>query len=133
MKHNVLLTITSLITLLFLSFHHADDVVRGFAPGKFSNLIVIGFIVIWLYVTTLVYAGRRAGYILILILSLLAFGVPIIHMSGAGMSGGRIANSRGAFFFVWTLVVIGGTGLFSVLLAAQGLWSSRRSNNSNEK
>ena len=28
MKQSVMLTITSLLTLLFLSFHHADDVVR---------------------------------------------------------------------------------------------------------
>lgn len=126
MKQSVLLTITSLLSLLFLSLHHADDVVRGFAPGKFSNLIVIVFMVLWLYATTLVMAERRSGYILILILCLLGSGIPVIHMTGAGMSGGRIANSRGAFFFVWTLVIIGATGLFSVLLAARELWSLRR-------
>ena len=126
MKQSVLLTITSLLSLLFLSFHHADDVVRGFAPGKFSNLIVIVFMVVWLYATTLVLAERRSGYITILILCLLGSGIPVIHMTGAGMSGGRIANSRGAFFFVWTLVMIGATGLFSVLLAARELWSLRR-------
>lgn len=126
MKQSVLLTITSLLSLLFLSLHHADDVVRGFAPGKFSNLIVIVFMVLWLYATTLVMAERRSGYILILVLCLLGSGIPVIHMTGAGMSGGRIANSRGAFFFVWTLVMIGATGLFSVLLAARELWSLRR-------
>ncbi|HEU4932207.1 MAG TPA: hypothetical protein VFT48_08995 [Pyrinomonadaceae bacterium] len=126
MKQSVLLTITSLLTLLFLSLHHADDVVRGFAPGKFSNLIVIVFMVLWLYSTTLVLAERRSGYILILVLCLLGAGIPVIHMTGAGMSGGRIANSRGAFFFVWTLVIIGAMGLFSVLLAARELWRLRR-------
>ena len=131
MKQSVLLTITSLLSLLFTSFHHADDVVRGLAPGKFSNLIPIFFMVIWLYVTTLVLAERRSGYILILVLSLLASGLPVIHMSGAGMAGGRIANSSGAFFFVWTLVMIGATSLFSVLLAARELWSLRRRNREN--
>ena len=126
MKQSVLLTITSLLSLLFLSLHHADDVVRGFAPGKFSNLIVIVFMVVWLYATTLVMAERRSGYIFILVLCLLGAGIPVIHMTGAGMSGGRIANSRGAFFFVWTLVMIGATSLFSVLLAARELWSLRR-------
>ena len=123
MKQSLLLTVTSLVSLLFLSFHHADDVVRGFAPVKFSNLIVIVFMVIWLYVTTLVYAERRAGYILILVLSLLASGVPVIHMTRAGLSGGRLANSPGHFFFVWTLIMIGATTLFSVLLATRALWS----------
>jgi len=126
MKQNVLLTISSLLSLIFLSFHHADDVVRGFAPGRFSNLVPIFVFVFWLWVTTLVYAERRSGYILILILSLLTFGVPVIHMTGAGMAGGRIANSHGAFFFVWTLIIFGTTSLFSVLLATHQLWRLRR-------
>ena len=126
MKQSVLLTITSLLSLLFLSFHHADDVVRGLAPGKFSNLIVIVFMVFWLYATTLVFAERRSGYIMILVLCLLGSGIPVIHMTRAGMVGGRIANSSGAFFFVWTLVVIGTTTLFSVFLAARELWRLRR-------
>jgi hypothetical protein len=121
-----MLTITSLLTLLFLSFHHADDVVRGFAPGKFSNLIPIVFMVIWLYGSKLVLDERRSGYILILILSFLASGIPVIHMRGAGIAGGRIAHSHAAFFFVWTLIMIGATSLFSVLLAANELWNLRR-------
>ena len=126
MKKSILLTISSLLSLLFLSFHHADDVARGFAPGKFSNLIPIFVFVFWLWVTTLVFAERRSGYILILILSLLTSGVPIIHMTGAGMAGGRVANSSGAFFFVWTLIIFGAIALFSALLAAQELWRLRR-------
>ena len=126
MKHSVLLSITSLLSLLFLSFHHADDVVRGFAPGKFSNLIPIVFFVIWLYGSKLVLDERRSGYILILVLCLLASGIPVVHMQGAGIAGGRIAHSNAAFFFVWTLIIIGATSLFSVLLAAQELWRLRR-------
>ncbi|HEV8202822.1 MAG TPA: hypothetical protein VGP98_01220 [Pyrinomonadaceae bacterium] len=126
MKQSVMLTITSLLTLLFLTFHHADDVVRGFAPGKFSNLIPIVFMVIWLYGSKLVLDERRSGYILILVLSLLASGVPVVHMQGAGIAGGRIAHSHAAFFFVWTLIIIGATSLFSVVLAARELWAMRR-------
>jgi hypothetical protein len=127
MKQSVLLTITSLLSLIFLSVHHADDVVRGYAPGKFSNLVPIVVFAFWLWATTLVYAERRSGYIIILILSLLTFGVPIIHMTGAGMAGGRIANSHGAFFFVWTLIVFGALALFSAVLAARELLRLRRS------
>ncbi len=127
MKRSVLLTISSLLSFIFLSLHHADDVVRGFAPGKFSNLIPIFVFVFWLWVTTLVLAERRSGYILILILSLLTSGVPVIHMTGAGIAGGRIAHSNGAFFFVWTLIIVGTTTLFSALLAALELWRLRRS------
>ena len=126
MKHNVMLTISTFLSLLFTSFHHADDVVRGLAPGKFSNIIPIVFLFIWLYATMLVLEKRRSGYITILVISILAIGLPIIHMMGAGMSGGRIANSTGAFFFVWTLVVIGVTALFSAVISARALWNLRR-------
>jgi hypothetical protein len=126
MKHSVLLTITSLLSILFMSFHHADDVVRGMAPGKFSNLVPVFFLVVWLYGTTLVLAERRSGYVIILVLSLLGSGIPVVHMRRSGLVGGDIAKSSGAFFFVWTLIALGVTTLFSVLLSARALWSLRR-------
>jgi hypothetical protein len=123
MKHNVMLTIASLLSILFTSFHHADDVVRGMAPGKFSNLVPVVILVIWLY-GTLVLAERRSGYIVILVLSLLASGIPVIHMRGVGVGFGTTRS--GGFFFVWTLIALGVTALFSVILSAHGLWRLRR-------
>ena len=38
MKHQVTLTITSLLSILFLTFHLSDDIVRGFEPGAVSNV-----------------------------------------------------------------------------------------------
>ena len=123
MKQNLLLTIMSLLSILFLTFHLADDIVRGFEPGKVSNLTAVPIVVIWLY-ATLVLAGRRSSYIIILLASLLGMLVPVIHMMGRGVgAGSRIAGSHGAFFFVWTLLAIGVTSLFSVILAVHGLWS----------
>jgi hypothetical protein len=79
--------------------------------------------VVWLY-GTLVLAGRRSGYIIILLLSLFSLVVPYIHMSGKGVGvTSRLANSSGHFFFVWTLIAIGVIGLFSAILAARELWS----------
>jgi hypothetical protein len=46
--------------------------------------------------------------------------------TGVGVASG-IANSSGGFFFIWTLLALGVTGLFSVILSARGLWSLRRS------
>jgi hypothetical protein len=125
-KQSTLLSISSLLSLLFLSFHHADDVVRGFAPGKYTNLIPIIFLAIWLYGTMLVFYERRSGYILILILSFLAWGVPVIHMTRAGMASPRIVNAGGALFFVWTLIAVGVTTVFSVMLCVRELWRLRR-------
>ena len=66
-------------------------------------------------------AGKRSGYVIILLGSLLELVVPVIHMKGAGV-GGAIAKSNGAFFFIWTLLALGVTALFSVMLSARGLW-----------
>jgi hypothetical protein len=41
---------------------------------------------------------------------------------GVGVTS-SLGHSSGHFFFVWTLIAIGVTGLFSVILAARGLWS----------
>lgn len=125
MKHNRLLTIASLLAILFFSFHHADDVVRGIAPGGFSNLVPVIFLVLWLYGISLVLAERQSGYIITLVLSLLGAGIPILHMMGTGYAGGKIADSGGAFFFVWTLIALGVSTLFSAMLSAQRLWRLR--------
>src|SRR6266404_5971046 len=127
MKNSVMLTITSLLLLLFLTFHLADDIRRGFEPGGLSNLVVMVLIsVVWLY-GTLVLAERRSGYIIMLLLSLFSLVVPYVHMKGKGVGvTSRLANTSGHFFFVWTLLAIGVLGLFSVILSVRGLWSLRR-------
>jgi hypothetical protein len=124
MKNSVMLTITSLLLLLFLTFHPADDIRRGFEPGGLSNLVVTVLItVVWLY-GILVLAERRSGYIIMLLLSLFSLVVPYVHMKGRGVGvTSKIANFSGHFFFVWTLLAIGVLGLFSAILAARGLWS----------
>ncbi len=125
MKHNAILTVPSLLSILFFTLHLTDDIVRGFEPGGFKNTQGVLIVVVWLY-GTLVLAERRSGYIIILLGSLLASLMPLAHMRGVGLAGGRIANSSGAFFFVWTLIALGGTAIFSVILSARGLWSLRR-------
>jgi len=80
----------------------------------------------WLY-ATLVLAERRSGLVIILLFSIGAAGIPLIHMRGAGLVGGAIANSSDVFFWVWTLIALGATGIVSVILAAQGLRSLRKS------
>src|SRR6266446_2138207 len=125
MKHNVMLTVASLLSILLMTFHLTDDIVRGMEPGTLPNLTAVPIFVVWLY-GTLVLAERRSGYIIILLGSLLGLGVPVIHMMGKGVGvGGNIAKSSGAFFSVWTLIALGVTARFSVILSARGLWTLR--------
>ena len=124
MKHNLMLTIVSLLSILFMTFHHTDDILRGMISGGVSSLAIVPILVVWLY-GTLVLAERRSGYVIILVASLLGSVIPVIHTMGKGV-GGDIAKSGGAFFFVWTLIALGVTALFSVILSARGLWSLRR-------
>jgi hypothetical protein len=71
-----------------------------------------------------VLAERRSGYVIILLGSLLGSLVPVIHLKGVGVDD-AIAKSSGAFFFIWTLLALGITSLFSVILSARGLWEHR--------
>ena len=125
MKQSVLLTISSMLTILLLTLHLADDIVYGFEKGVPSNLLAVPITVLWLY-GTLVLAERRSGYVIILLGSLLGAYVPFLHFqAAAGVAGGRVANSSGAFFFVWTLIAIGVCAVFSAILSAHGLWKLR--------
>ena len=127
MKDNLPLTTASLLSILFLTFHLADDIVRGYEKGGLSNLIAVPIVVLWMY-GTLVLTGRRSGFIINLLLSLFALFVPYVHMKGRGVGlASRVAGSSGAFFFVWTLLAISVTALFSIALSARGLWNLRRS------
>ena len=120
MKQNLTLTIASLLSVLFMTLHMADDIVRGMEPGTLFDLIVLPIVVVQLY-GALVLAGKRSGYVILLIVSLLELVVPAVHMKGAGV-GGAIASSNGGFFFVWALLTLGVTALFSAVLSAHGLW-----------
>ena len=126
MKHNTMLTIASLLSILFGTFHLTDDIIRGWLSGTVTNLTAVPVCVIWLY-GTLVLAERRSGYVIMLLASLFSLAIPVLHMMGKGvMHGSRVANSSGAFFFVWTLLAVGVTALFSVILSVRGLWGLQR-------
>ena len=122
MKENAILVVTSLLSLLLLTLHITDDIVRGISKAESSNTALIVFVV-FLY-GTLVLAERRAGHIIMLLVGLFAAGMPIIHMRGAHYP--EIAKSAGGFFFVWTLWALGGLGGLTFILSARGLWRLRR-------
>jgi len=125
MKHQVRLTITSLLSILLFSLHWADEIARGMEPGTLSGFGGLLILAVWLC-ATLVLAERRSGLVILLLGAILASGVPVLHMRGAGLVGGRIANTSGMFFWVWTNIALGATGMLSFVLSTRALWSLRR-------
>lgn len=127
MKANVTLTVTSLLSIVLFTFHWVDEIARGLERGTLSSFGGVLILIVW-SCGTLLLAGRRSGYIITLLGGILGTGVLVIHMSGAGLVGGRIANTSGIFFWVWTLITLGVTSALSFILSAGGLWSLRRTN-----
>ena len=123
MTRNSLLTVTSLLTILLTSLHVTDDIVRGISRAAGENVIVIVILAVWL-IGTLLLAERRSGNVIMFLGGILAAAMPVLHMRGARYPA--IATSSGGFFFVWALIAVGVTGLFSAILAARALWGSLR-------
>jgi hypothetical protein len=119
MKHNVMLIVASLLTLLLTILHLTQDIMR---QADRTNMIPIPVVVfaVWLY-GTLMLSDRIWGYIIMLLGGLIGAGMIIAHSKG-----GVISNS-GGFFFVWTLFALSTTGWFTAILSARGIWTTLRS------
>jgi hypothetical protein len=121
MKEDTILVVTCLLSILLSTLHVTDDIVRGISKAEPSNIALV-VLVVFLY-GTLLLAGRRSGYIIMLLVGLFAAAMPVLHMRGVRYS--EIARSAGGFFFVWTLWALGGLGGLTFVLSARGLWSLR--------
>jgi biotin transporter BioY len=122
MKPNAVLVVTSLLSILLLTLHVTDDIVRGISKAEPSNIALI--VLALLLYGTLVLPERRSGHAIMLLVGFFAAGMPVIHMRGAHY--GEIAKSSGGFFFVWTLWALGALGGVTFVLSARGLWRLQR-------
>jgi hypothetical protein len=123
MKQTALLTTASLLSILFMTLHMTGDILFKMSPAGLVNLFVVLVFVVQLY-GTLVLSGRRAGYIIIFLGSVLGLVIPVVHMKGTrGLLSGDIGNSGQAFLFVWTMLALGITATFSIILSASALLS----------
>ncbi len=122
MKDHTILVVASLLSILLLTLHITDDIVRGISKAEPSN-IALAVLAVLLY-GTFVLAERRSGHVIMLVVGLFAAAMPVLHMRGAHY--GEIAKSAGGFFFVWTLWALGGLGGFTFILSMRRLWDLRR-------
>jgi len=123
MKNDTLLTTTSLLAIVLMSLHLTDDIVRGLDPVGPKNLIAVAILFVWLVAAVLL-TGKRAGYLVLSLGSLMAAGMPVLHLQGRSI--GAIIQSPGGYFFLWTLLALGVTGTFALILCVRGLWNLRR-------
>lgn len=119
MKHNVTLTVTSLLTLLLMTFHMTHDVIRQ-AEGSVKYPIPVLIFALLLY-GTLMLTDRVWGYIIMLFGGLAGAAMIVVH------SHGIVVGNSGGFFFIWTLFALSATGWVTVILSARGLWTTFRS------
>jgi hypothetical protein len=129
MKQHALLKIASVLSILLMTLHFASDTARarvGTPEAGGLTVVAAPILAIWLY-GTLVLDEKRSGHVIMLIGSLLAIMMPVMHVIGpAGPFTGTITRSGDPYAFVWTLHAIGVTGIFSLMLSVQGLWNLRR-------
>src|SRR5437667_12681665 len=65
MKQNAILVVTSLLSILLLTLHITDDIVRGISKAEPSNTALL-ILAVFLY-GTLVLAERRSGHVIMLL------------------------------------------------------------------
>jgi hypothetical protein len=120
MRRNIPLAVSSLLSVVLFTVHLAHDLIYGLdsmtRAGTFTFLLIM---LVSLY-GTVELAGRRSGYVITLLLGIVALGMPVLHTVGGPRSVAR------GFFFVWTLLALGATGVFGAVLSAHALWRSFR-------
>lgn len=124
MKRDLTLTITSALSVVLFTLHLTHDIVIGIEPGTISNIIGgVLIMVAWLY-PALELPDRWPRSVILLLFSILGTGVSVLHFSGRGVA--RIAKTSDGFLFVWTLIALGVTAFYSLILCVRGLWRLRR-------
>jgi hypothetical protein len=73
-NNNGVLKITSLLSIVLLTLHVTDDIVRGISKAESSNTALV-VLVVFLY-GTLVLAERRSGHVIMFLVGFFAVGMP---------------------------------------------------------
>ena len=120
MKQSTLLTVTSLLSILFLTFHLTSDFLHNAGELSLQGVLISALTLVVLLWGTLVLAERRSGHVIMLLGSLFALAMPVMHLMRASGVAGALARPD-AFFFVWILLALGVTGLFAAVLSVRGL------------
>jgi hypothetical protein len=124
LKHETALIVLSLLNVLFFGLHLTGDVVFGIEKGGREILVGVLILAVYLYAAVGL-PERLAGWLILLLGGLASAALPVIHTMG-GPLGERFAQLPGGFFFIWTLLTVGATGLVALVLSVQAIWSLRQ-------
>src|SRR3954468_14525990 len=113
MKHNLMLIVASLLTLLLTIVHLAQDVILQ-PEGHVLYPIPVVVFALWLCATLLL-SDRLPGYIIMFLGGLIGAAMIVVH------SRTGVVSKSGGFFFVWTMFALSATGWFTAILAARGI------------
>jgi hypothetical protein len=117
-KPHLTLTISSLLTLVLTTLHFTQDVLHtGDGVDAQGVAIMLGILLVYLF-GIVELAGKRPGYVVMLLGGLAAAYMPFLHGMGP-------RATRWGFLFIWTMFAMGVSGTFAAFLAARELWRSR--------
>lgn len=124
MKRDTVLIVLSLLNALFFGLHLTGDIVFGIEKGGREILVGVLILAIYLY-GAVGLQGRLSGFIILLLGALGSAALPVIHTMGRPL-GERFAQLPGGFFFIWTLLTTGATGLVASVLSVQAIRDLRQ-------
>lgn len=119
MKQNIALTISSLLLIVLTTLHLTEDVLHAKNGMDPSGVVILLSIMLVMLYGTVELAGRRLGYIIMLLGGIAAASMPFVHGMGPGAT-------RWGFLFVWTLFALGVSGSFAAILSGRAVWQSIR-------
>jgi hypothetical protein len=114
MTHQRLLVRTSLLSVLLLTLHLAEDAYHsppGTIEAGWGNLTGVVVLTLMLAGPALV-PELRSGRMIMLFVALAAIGMPALHFS----NNGNRSRYSDALLFIWCLIALGVNGLFSLML-----------------
>ena len=107
-KQKDLLTVLSLLAIVLVAMHIADDYVHGFDRRVVDNPYGILILVAWSS-GVLLLRDHLIGRIVLFLGGLVAIVMPILHLNGRGY-GDEFLKTDGALRFIWTLYMLGAIG-----------------------
>lgn len=114
MKHRDVLVTCSLLSVVLLSLHIAQDIVLGLDRAGLNHLVGVGILLVIVCGAVLL-RDHVVGRVIMLLGGVMAAGMLPLHMRN-GLRP-EFLDRPGVLLFVWTLYLLGVLGAFTVVLA----------------